>query len=249
MEFSSAGSFIATKEHRRFVEFANAVRKHRYIGLCYGRAGVGKTLSARRYAKWNESLLKITLWSRGPSELKVYAALAQSRSAFYTPTVGCTLRETKKELTALMSYIGICIELGLEIKESGTLKKHRPPLGESQRNLQLLIIDEAERLSTTTLEYLRDVFDRLEIGLILIGMPGFEKRMSRYPQLYSRVGFAHQYRPLQNEELTFVLTRRCSGSASTIPTSLTPKRSPLSSVSPVEISASSSGSSSRLSES
>ena len=41
-------------------------------------------------------------------------------------------------------------------------------------------------------------------------MPGFEKRMSRYPQLYSRVGFAHQYRPLQNEELTFVLTRRWS---------------------------------------
>jgi hypothetical protein len=37
---------------------------------------------------------------------------------------------------------------------------------------------------------------------------GTEKRLSRFPELYSRVGFAHQYRALQDEELSFVLTRR-----------------------------------------
>lgn len=41
----------------------------------------------------------------------------------------------------------------------------------------------------------------------LIGMSGIEKRLSRYAQLYSRIGFAHHYRPLQGDELSFVLTR------------------------------------------
>ena len=72
---------------------------------------------------------------------------------------------------------------------------------------EILIVDEAERLSNTCLDHLRDLFDRTGISVVLVGMPGIEKRLSRYPQLYSRVGFAHHYRPLQGDELAFVLTR------------------------------------------
>lgn len=43
------GTFIVTSELKRFIEFANTVRRNATIGLCHGRAGVGKTLSARRY--------------------------------------------------------------------------------------------------------------------------------------------------------------------------------------------------------
>jgi len=71
----------------------------------------------------------------------------------------------------------------------------------------MLVIDEADRLAPLALEHLRDRFDRSHLGLLLIGMPGIDKRLARYPQLYSRIGFAHHYLPLDDEELTFVLTR------------------------------------------
>jgi DNA transposition AAA+ family ATPase len=41
--------------------------------------------------------------------------------------------------------------------------------------------------------------------MILIGMPGFDRQLARYPQLYSRIGFAHQYQPLDAGDIPHVL--------------------------------------------
>ena len=77
----------------------------------------------------------------------------------------------------------------------------------SPMGTELLIVDEADRLKTAGLELVREYFDSGNLGVVLIGMPVCQRQLARYPQLYSRVGFAHHYRPLDSTDIPPVLAQ------------------------------------------
>lgn len=190
--------FLVTKEHRRFAEFADAYRRDRYIGLCHGPPGVGKTLSARHYAHWDDVEPRLIRWRHHFTEGR---HRDEWNTLFYTPTLHNTPRVIDKDLRDLSQRLAI-----LRADDPFDKRTYNPPHGSGDYT-ELLIVDEADRLKMPSLEQLRDHYDRSRLGLILIGMPGIEKRLARYPQLYSRVGFVHHYRPLAAEEQAFVLAK------------------------------------------
>jgi DNA transposition AAA+ family ATPase len=235
---SDAGPFLITSEYRRFAEFCDACRQYRYIGLCYGPPGVGKTLSARRFAAWDLFEALPSVWRAEDNEL---AAFADADTVFYTPEVVNSPRAVADGVSHLCRILRSLREepqrraeqatVVAQAREEARRRQERlleidwfapsPDVGEEPQlprpdpvmparrpplaPVRLILIDEADRLKVPSLEQLRDLFDRSGVGLVLIGMPGIEKRLARYPQLYSRVGFVHAFRSLRAEEVRRLL--------------------------------------------
>lgn len=175
--------FLVTKEYKRFVEFCDACRRYRYIGLCYGPPGVGKTLSARHYTLHDLVEHYRHLYEhKNPLPLK----LAECHSLLYTPDVTNTPRQIENQLISLSSRISILVEEAIKLKypqaqtpEAESTEQYLPYTWESSP-IELILVDEADRLKVGGLEQIRDLYDRSGLGLILIGMPGLEKRLSRF---------------------------------------------------------------------
>ncbi|MEJ7606406.1 MAG: hypothetical protein WKF37_09080, partial [Bryobacteraceae bacterium] len=75
---------METLEHRRFAEFCDACKKYRYIGLCYGAPGVGKTLSALHDANWENVQ---AYWSHQCQSKPLLKEISKGSVAFYTSPV------------------------------------------------------------------------------------------------------------------------------------------------------------------
>lgn len=193
-EHRAGMAFVETKEYRRFVEMCKECHRSQLIGLCYGAAGVGKTEAGRAYARWDE-IEPLLSW-HGVVQPRLSPENPRPSAAFYTPTATVSARQIERDLALLRWSLRVIGEAARAVPQEVETVEGLVRPGQ----VELLIVDEAERLKPQALEVVRDVYDRSPMGVILVGMPGLEKRLARYPQLYSRVGFVHQYRTLDRGE-------------------------------------------------
>jgi DNA transposition AAA+ family ATPase len=222
------------------VEFCDACRRYRYIGLCYGASGVGKTLSARLYANWDHVQ---TFWNSPERSDALLKEVSKGTTTFFTAPVVVSPGQLAHDIWRCRSLLhdaaikkvqrreetrtdrlarraatyrdprrnpeGFSVAEAQKIQRAVDLQRYRAGLASSKVSdpTTLLVVDEADRLKVAGLEQVRSVFDEGGLGLILIGMPGIEKRLARYPQLYSRIGFVHEFRPLAPTEVRGLLAQ------------------------------------------
>lgn len=67
--------------------------------------------------------------------------------------------------------------------------------------VEMLIIDEAQRLRPKTFSDVRDLFDRLEIAVVLVGTDRLDAVIRRDEQVLGRFLACHRFRPLASAQL------------------------------------------------
>ncbi|BCL77549.1 ATP-binding protein [Ktedonobacteria bacterium brp13] len=192
-------SFVPTKEYRRFVQVCEACRRYRYMVVCVGERGVGKTLAAREYAQWD--VFEPLLSAHG------VAFAAESpipRTAFYTPRATATPKGIEQDLALLLWGLQMIAEHASTVAQETSAM----PVVIRPDVVDVLIVDEVDGLSQASLEVLRDIFDRSRLGLVLLGRSGSAARLQKMAALASRVGVLHAFGALGKQDTRKLLEQQ-----------------------------------------
>jgi len=199
---TDAPSFLLmTGQYRRLAEICNKSQNSKFIALYYGRTGLGKTECAYHYTNWRvvEPLLEKSAAAR-----RLAPSIIHSSSAVYTPDVGITSKRVQSNIATLRNRFDELVDQASNWynMDTGPFRPHK--------YLNLLIIDEADRLKLGALEVIRDLYDRTPLSVLLIGSPGIERRLRRtgYGQLHSRFTLAYEIQPLTNGEMRSFISRK-----------------------------------------
>ncbi len=200
--------FIETRQHLRFVEFADACRLNRSIVVCTGRPGVGKEASAQAYSNW-QTLQPLLESAQRP--LSPPAKLQNCHTAYWDAEINCTLKRLRSTLSLLRNKFDSVVQQSLYWHEPE--RWQQAPRTEF---LELLIVNNAHRLPFLCLDAINDFRKKYKIGIALLGAPGFDRKIKHYDLVGCDVALYHEYSAPRSDELRQILELRWRDEAVTV---------------------------------
>jgi DNA transposition AAA+ family ATPase len=165
--------------------------------MCYGPPGVGKTVSARLYADWDA--IEPLLMRTGVRMPVQGADPLYPRVALYTPGRTVKPRQIENDVTLLVWSLQNLEKISLQQQ----LERSQTAADPISEQLELLIIDNVHRLDPTCMDVVQDLYDRYQIGVVLLGSEVLvEKHLKRLEHLRVRVGDVRPFYVLSQKEVT-----------------------------------------------
>ena len=165
--------FIITRQVKEVAAACHALIETRDMGVIYGDPGVGKTLTTEYItARWHR---------RGYPKAICAEADVGSTPVGVAKTILKGLADLRPANAADMARI------------IANLAR--------RQKVELITIDEAERLNRHCLEMVRSIYDKTKVPVMLIGMTDIVRKLKSHKKFYSRIGMAYYFEPLSYEQL------------------------------------------------
>jgi len=189
---SNSPFFLESVSHFNLVELATVCRDDKKIGLGFGKPGIGKTLSAKKFCRWPTVEANLTARNGVPVEPET---MILCDSVYYLPSVTVSAPRLRDELNLLKNKFEDAFLRAVNWQKPADWASEV-----HKQHLKLVIVDEAFRLKYQALEQLRDIQEEWDVGLLLIADPGFERSLSRMWHFSVRVAHAEELKPLTAAE-------------------------------------------------
>lgn len=166
--------FIVTRQVKEVASVCNALIESRDMGVIYGEPGVGKSVTASQMTeKWTK---------------------VDSMRVIYTEAdVGSTAVGIARKLISLITDLR-----PVNAADAARIIENLS----NQHHFDLIIVDEAERLTQKCIEMLRSIYDRTKIPILLIGMTDLLRHLRIHKKFYSRISITYHYEPLSFQQLS-----------------------------------------------
>lgn len=177
---------IETKNVKRCRSFLRLItdpeRRSPTMGVITGLAGVGKTIAAQHYLDSLAPQAQTVL----PLAIKIKVMPRSTPRALAKTILDSLLEKSRgSNIYEMADEVAAAIE---------------------RNALQLVVVDEADRLNEDSFEVLRHLFDKTGCRIVLVGLPNILSVIERHEKFSSRVGLRMSFTPLElGEVLDLVL--------------------------------------------